>query len=238
MKTKQSKAKNQNWKKGMLDSIPMGISFIVFGCIFGVMAIQIGLSPIESVLMSLVSFAGSAQLSVLSMIAENSSISAMVLTTLMINARHLLYGLSLSPYFSKFDWKFNNFIAYFLSDALYALSLNHFRQSTPQKSYIIGAGLFLYMSWGLGTLIGTISSTLLPEQYHLGLEFSMTTIFLILAFTEITSFLKLITFFITGLIVISLYFVLPLGILLLIAGLAAFIVGYVSSGCHLLERRS
>lgn len=229
MKTKQSKAKNQNWKQGILDSLPMGISFIVFGSIFGVIAIQIGLSPFESILMSLVSFAGSAQLSVLSMIAENSNISAMVLTTLLINARHLLYGLSLSPYFSKFDWKFTNFIAYFLSDALYALSLSHCKQLRPQKSYMIGAGIFLYMSWGLGTLIGTVSSTLLPKFNHLGLEFSITAIFLIMAFTEINSFLKVVTFLITGLIVISLSAILPLGFLLLIAGGLSFMVGYFSS---------
>ncbi|WP_308216646.1 AzlC family ABC transporter permease [Pseudalkalibacillus decolorationis] len=69
----------------------MGISFIVFGSIFGMMAIQIGLSPFESLLMSIFSFAGSAQLSVLPMIVENSSVYAMVLTTLLINLFQLVF---------------------------------------------------------------------------------------------------------------------------------------------------
>ncbi len=219
---------NRNWTRGMLDSLPMGISFIVFGSVFGVMAIQTGLTPIESMLMSLVSFAGSAQLSILPMMAENASISAMVLAALLINVRHLLYGLSLSPYFTKFDLKFTNFIAYFLSDALYALSLQHCKRPQPQKSYLTSAGIFLYFSWGLGTFIGTITSSFLPAQKDLGLDFSITAIFLIMAYTEVTSFLKIVTFLMTGLIMIILSSVFPMGILLLIAGVIAFVVGYVS----------
>ncbi|WP_376785285.1 AzlC family ABC transporter permease [Siminovitchia terrae] len=75
--------------------------------------VESGLTPIGSLLMSLISFAGSAQLSVLPMLQEHSSIYAMILTTFLINSRHLLYGLSLSPFFSSFDRKFNNFTAYF-----------------------------------------------------------------------------------------------------------------------------
>lgn len=230
MKSKQYHFKNGDWGQGILDALPMGISLTIFGSIFGIMAIQSGLTPIESLLMSLISFAGSAQLSVLPMLQEHSSIYAMILTTFLINSRHLLYGLSLSPFFSSFDRKFNNFTAYFLSDALYALSLNHCRERHHRKGYIIGAGLFLYITWGLGTFIGTIFGTLIPEHESLGLEFSITAIFLIMAYKEITSLLKFSIFLVTGLVVISLSPVLPVGVLLFLAAGFCFTIGYFLNG--------
>ncbi|EOO11966.1 azaleucine resistance protein AzlC [Bacillus cereus HuA3-9] len=221
--------KTFNWKQGILDALPMGISFMIFGSVFGVMAIQVGLSPLESILMSLVSFAGSAQLSILPMLKDNSSLYLIFLTILLINARHLLYGLSLSPYFNSYDRKFSNAFAYFLSDAMYILVLSHLRQHSPQKSYILGAGLLLYITWGLGTLLGTMFSRFLPKQLQSGLEFSIVAIFLIMAFTEINSFRKLMVFLLTGVMVISLSSILPMGSLLLIAGIFTFGMGYFLS---------
>ncbi|RBP30146.1 MULTISPECIES: AzlC family ABC transporter permease [Bacillus] len=230
MKGKQLDLKNGDWVKGILDVLPMGISFTMFGSIFGVMAIQTGLTPIESLLMSLISFAGSAQLSVLPMLQEHASVYSMILTTFLINARHLLYGLSLSPFFSSFDRKFNNFIAYFLSDALYALSLTHCREGHYKKGYIVSAGLFIYITWGLGTLLGTIFGTLIPNNGNLGLEFSITIIFLIMSYKEITSLLKFAVFLVTGLVVLSLSSVLPMGVLILFAGGFCFSIGYFLAG--------
>ncbi|MEB4860951.1 AzlC family ABC transporter permease [Priestia megaterium] len=238
MKSKQFHLKNGDWRQGILDALPMGISFTIFGSVFGMMAIQTGLTPIESLLMSLISFAGSAQLSVLPMLQEHSSVYSIVLATFLINARHLLYGLSLSPFFSSFDRKFNHFIAYFLSDTLYALSLSHCREGNPNKGYIVSAGVFIYINWGLGTLVGAMFGTIIPKHDDFGLEFSITAIFLIMAYLEITSLLKFAVFLITGLIVLSLSSVLPQGVLLFIAGGFCFTIGYFLSGRPSVRRNS
>ena len=162
MNPKDAHNKIFNWKQGILDSLPMGISFLIFGSIFGVMSIQVGLSPLESIFMSLVSFAGSAQLSILPMLKDNSNLYFVLLTVLLINSRHLLYGLSLSPYFNSLERRFSNIFAYFLSDAMFVLALNHLRESNLKKSYILGAALFLYLTWGIGSILGTIFSSFLP----------------------------------------------------------------------------
>lgn len=84
--------------QGARDMIPLTVGAIPFGIIFGTLAQGSGLSFGGAIAMSALVFAGSAQFIALGLLASGSSVALVVLTTLVVNLRHLLYAASLVPY--------------------------------------------------------------------------------------------------------------------------------------------
>ena len=93
-------------KAGIRQSIPIALSVFTYGVSFGILARQTGLSLIESFLMSSLVLAGASQFVVLEMWTSPLPITAIVFTTFVINLRHVLMGVAISPWFSKIPaWK-------------------------------------------------------------------------------------------------------------------------------------
>ncbi|MED4586499.1 AzlC family ABC transporter permease [Brevibacillus choshinensis] len=220
----QSKA---SFRRGIWDSLPITASYILVGAIFGMMSGQAGLSPWQSVAMSAFVYSGAAQFSAIAMFADHASMWAIVLTTCMLNTRHLLMGLSISPYYQRFSSAQVNGLAYFLTDEQYAISLNRFRQQPSEASYIVAVGGSFLASWILGTWLGTVAGQWIPDPASLGLDFSFTAMFVALAFYQLTSFTRTLTFLLCGGLAVIFALLLPNGLHLLVAGLVAFMIGYV-----------
>ena len=219
---------SQQLKIGMLEAIPISISTFIFGSIFGVVAIQSGLSILESSLMSFISFAGAAQLSVLQLIGQ-ASLWTIFFTTFLLNARHLLYELSLSIHVQHEKNRKKNLIAFLLSDSMFALANNRLKTEVASMGYFIGVGIVVYAAWGLGTLIGASFTQLLPSNKTYGLEFAGTACFIILLTAEVTTIRRMLACLLCALFVISVASFLPTGVLLLFTGLLAFSIGYFSN---------
>ena len=218
--------KQNDWKKGFLDALPIAFSFILFGGIFGMLAVQTGLSVLESVGMSLIVFAGSAQFTALSLLTDHTGMWTIILVTFFVNSRHLLMGLSMSPYYQPFSKRFSTIMAFFLIDEQYAITMNHFRHHRATKSYIMAVSLTLYATWVGGTWLGTLTQSFIPDPGKLGLGFSFTALFLSLVYFQFTSLLRIMVFVLCGMAAVLLAFVLPYGLHLLAAGIIAFVIGY------------
>lgn len=221
-----SQPSTSSWRQGVLDSLPITVSIIMFGAIFGMLSLQAGLTVWQTLAMSLVVYAGSAQFTALSMISEHNSLWAIVLATFLLNSRHLLMGLSISPHYQQFSRAQVNVFAFFLTDEQYAISLNRFRHHKSDAAYILSVCLSLYLGWFTGTLLGTVAGQWIPDPEALGLGFSFTAMFLALAYYQLTSLLRIMTFVLCGIIAVGMSFFLPSGLHLLIAGIIAFAIGY------------
>lgn len=224
---KPSKESWQLMRQGMVDSLPITVSIVLFAAIFGMLSLQTGLSAWQSIGMSLIVFAGSAQFTALSMLAEHANLWAIVLATLLLNSRHLLMGLSLAPHYQSFTPLQMNGLAFFLTDEQYAITLNRLRHHPCHAAYVTGVCVSLYLGWTGGTFIGTVAGQWVPDPDALGLGFSFTAMFLALAYYQLTSVVRLLTFVCCGAAAVGLALVLPNGLHLLIAGLLAFAVGYM-----------
>lgn len=214
-------------KQGAWDALPITASYILFGAIFGMMSMQAGLTAWESVAMSIFIYTGAGQFSAISMLSEHASMWAIILTTCLLNTRHLLMGISISPYYQRFSSAQVNTLAFFLTDEQYAITLNRFRHHQSDVPYIVGVGVSLYLSWMAGTWLGTIAGQWIPDPASLGLGFSFTAMFLALAYYQLVSLARILTFLFCGAIAVYFALVLPSGLHLLIAGLTAFLIGYV-----------
>ncbi|WP_139490150.1 AzlC family ABC transporter permease [Brevibacillus dissolubilis] len=217
-------------RQGLLDSLPITVSIILFGAIFGMLSMQTGLTAWESIAMSLIVYAGAAQFTTLSMISEGASMWAIVLAVFLLNSRHFLMGLSMSPYYQSFSRGKVNGLAFFLTDEQYAITLNRFRHHKSDIPYITTVSLALYLGWNGGTWIGTMAGQYVPDPESLGLGFSFTAMFLALVYYQLTSLLRIVTFFLCGATAVGLALILPSGLHLLAAGVLAFAIGYFWPG--------
>ncbi|GAA4703506.1 AzlC family ABC transporter permease [Brevibacillus fulvus] len=224
---KSSESTIQSLRNGFIDALPVTASYIVFAAIFGMLSLQTGLSPWQSIAMSIIVYAGSAQFTALSMLAEQASPWAIIFATFLLNSRHLLMGLSLSPYYQGYSRLQLNSVAFLLTDESYAISLNRLREQPKiNVSYVVGVSLSLYLAWIGGTWLGTMAGQWIPDPASLGLGFSFTAMFLALAYYQLGSLVRILTFVACGLVATWLALFLPNGLHLLIAGLLAFVVGF------------
>lgn len=153
------------------DGIPLGVSVFSLGLVYGVMALQAGLSFAEGAAMSLLVFAGASQFIAVGMIGTGATAGAIIITTLLVNMRHLLLGASLGQYLRKEKSGKLAVLAHLLTDESYALSIMRFQQRPPTAVYYLGAGLTIYVTWQIGTLLGMAMGTSITDVEKYGLDF-------------------------------------------------------------------
>lgn len=160
--------------------MPIVLSVIPFGLIFGVMARQTSLGISETALMSATVFAGSAQLIALTLWHAPLVILPIVTTTFLVNLRFTLMSASLRPWFEKLpNWQSYGSML-FLSDAGWALQLQEFNEQGDNAAFLIGNGAAQYIVWILSSIIGFWLGSAIKEPEKWGLDFIVPASFLAL----------------------------------------------------------
>lgn len=169
---------------GILGVAPALVGVIPFGLIYGVLAVKTGLPPLAAQAMSCIVFAGSAQFMATGLFGAGAPGLLIVLTTLIINFRHMLYGASIAPHLRYLNpaWKWA--LAYLLTDEAYVVSITHYRRlKEPTDSsrhwYFLGAGLALWIVWQISTGIGILVGAQLPASWALDFTLALTFIALV-----------------------------------------------------------
>ena len=165
---------------GARQCIPVAISVFAYGLVFGVLARQAGLSPLEALLMSVLVFAGSAQFVAMGLWTMPLPVAAIVLTTLVVNLRHLLLGAALRPLFGAAPARRVYPTLFLMADEDWALTLKYFADGGGDAGFLLGSGLELYAAWLGATAVGFLLSSAIPDPAQLGLDFAITAVFLAL----------------------------------------------------------
>lgn len=166
---------------GIKDTLPMVVGAFPFGLIFGVVGVNAGLSPLAVAGLSLFVFAGSAQFIGVGLVAQAVPLPFIVLTTFIVNLRHMLYAASLAPYIKHLDQKWLLPLAFWLTDETYAIVIRRYPQadSSPHKHwYHLGSSVIMYGHWQFATILGIVAGTQLEGLTSLGLDFAMVVTFL------------------------------------------------------------
>jgi 4-azaleucine resistance transporter AzlC len=156
--------------RGILAEIPLLLGVIPFGMIYGVVAIQSGLSPATAQAASAVVFAGSSQLAMSQLFAGGASGLVIVLSVAAINLRHALYSASLAPHLAQLSPAWKALLAYLLTDEAYAVSIEHLAARGPRVHrhfFLLGAGLTLWASWQASTALGLFVGARVPSAWSL-----------------------------------------------------------------------
>jgi 4-azaleucine resistance transporter AzlC len=164
--------------EGVRATLPVGLGIFSYGIVFGVLAGQVGLSVVESLLMSGIVFAGSSQFAVLGLWTAPLPVAAIVLTTLVVNLRHLLMGAALRPWFVRLTPVQRYVSLYFLNDESWALTMGRFNRGGRNGAFLLGSGLVSFAAWTGSTLAGQLLGNVLPDPRVVGLDFAFTAVFI------------------------------------------------------------
>jgi len=161
--------RDKDFKQGILASAAPSPGVVAFGLLYGVMARKMGFSPWEAWAMSLIVHAGSAQFTILSMWATVGALP-IILTTLVVNLRHLLMGASVVPYLRGLHPFWKAFLALWMSDESYALAIAKYRQGRGSHWYFLGANVGIYLAWSTSGLLGALLGAAIPDPGRYGLD--------------------------------------------------------------------
>ncbi len=167
--------------KGARDTIPLILGAIPFGIIFGTLASGTGLSFGAAMGMSLFVFAGSAQFIAIGLVSQGTGVLVIVLTTFVVNLRHLLYGASLVPYYRKLSRAWKLLLSFGLTDETFAVSYMRYRKQDGGRNkqyYNLGSMVLMYVNWNLCTLAGLTIGKTVPGIEKWGLDFAMPATFI------------------------------------------------------------
>jgi len=169
---------------GVKAELPILLGVIPFGLIYGVLAInEAHLPPEVAIAMSSIVFAGSSQMIGQQLMGVGTPGIVIVMTTFVVNLRHALYSASTAPYIKHLRplWKW--LLAYLLTDEAYAVSISHYSENdsalTHKHWYFLGAGLALWSTWQLSTIVGVLAGAQVPESWALDFTLALTFIALV-----------------------------------------------------------
>jgi len=175
------------FKSGAKDVVPTLFGYIGVGLAMGIVANTSHLSVLAVLLMSLIVYAGSAQFIIISMLLAGSPISAIVLSTFLINSRMILMSLSIARYFKKDSLLQNIALGSLLTDETFALSMNKLNQ-THQKlrpRWLHAANIIAYLVWAAATVVGCLLGNLIADPNQFGLDFAVVGMFIGLLYLQI-----------------------------------------------------
>lgn len=162
---------------GVRQSVPVAASAFLVGTVFGVLARHTGLTLVETLLMSALVFAGASQFVAIGLWAHPIPIAAVVVTTLVVNLRHILLGAGLHPWFRQLSILRMYGSLFFMVDESWALSMRQIRAGAQDRAFLIGAGSLMYVSWCAAAATGYLGGAAIGDLSHWGLDFAITAVF-------------------------------------------------------------
>jgi 4-azaleucine resistance transporter AzlC len=167
-------------RRGFLAMLPLWAGVVPFALAFALLARTAGFSALETQGLSLLVFAGGAQIAIVTLYAGGAGAVAIVLTVLVLNLRHVLYGLSLSRQLGRRTRPPLSLLAFMLTDEAYGVTVREGLDGRGGPGFFLGASLSLYGVFNLATLAGVLVGRLLPDPQRLGLDFIFPLTFLAL----------------------------------------------------------
>jgi 4-azaleucine resistance transporter AzlC len=172
---------------GAKDIVLVLLALIPFGVAFGATAIDNGLSTIEALGMSVLVFAGAAQLAAIPLLSAGASVAIVVLTVLMVNLRLTLYSASLAPHFKRLPVGWKGLLSYLLTDQAYAATITRFdageTEEPDKRWYYLGVALSIWVAFQAATLAGAFLGAWASGGWSL--DFVLPLIFIALAIPAI-----------------------------------------------------
>ncbi|MBO4903384.1 MAG: AzlC family ABC transporter permease [Lachnospiraceae bacterium] len=164
-------------RKAFFRSLPVMAGYVVLGIGFGIMLHNAGYGVLWAAAMSVFIYAGSMQYVGIGLLTGGASVITTIITTVMVNARHLFYSISMIDKY-KNTGKYKPYLIFALTDETYSLLCeddDHTEETINRYRFFVS--LFNQCYWVAGSVIGSLLGAVLPFSTK-GIEFSMTALFI------------------------------------------------------------
>lgn len=165
-------------KKAFTSTIPVMTGYLVLGMGFGVILKTKGYGVLWALAMSVFIYAGSMQFVAIDLLTGGASLVAVALTTLMVNARHLFYGISMVNKYKNTGAK-KPYLIFALTDETYSLVCNEStaKDVSDRNSFYFLISLFDHLYWITGCVTGSLLGSVIPFNTE-GIDFALTALFI------------------------------------------------------------
>lgn len=160
-------------RKAFVDTLPIMAGYIVLGIGFGVLLKSAGYGLVWALAMSIFIYAGSMQYAMVGLVTGGASWLTVAITTFLVNARHLFYGMSMLEKYKGTGIK-KPYLIFGLTDETYSLVCN----SEEDSNYFFLVSLFDQIYWITGSVIGSVLGAIIPFNTD-GIDFSLTALFVV-----------------------------------------------------------
>jgi 4-azaleucine resistance transporter AzlC len=175
------------WTRGVIAALPIMLGYLPVGFAYGVLAHKAGLSTLNTLLMSMIVFAGSAQLIAVGLVANGIAPLTIILTTFIVNLRHLLMSAAIFPHVTRWRKRELAGFAYELTDETFALHSTRFELGKVEKSEAFAINIVSHITWMLGGWLGVVAGQLVVEVEPLALDYVLPAMFIGLLVMQIKS---------------------------------------------------
>jgi 4-azaleucine resistance transporter AzlC len=208
-------------RRGAVTAAPFAVAVGLFGVSFGVLAATPGsLGAVPAIVMSAITFAGSAQFAAVSVIAAGGGPAAAILAALLLNARYLPIGISIARFLT--GGRLRRFVqSQLVVDESWAIASRGGGEFDAQR--LVGAGTVLWLAWVGGTVIGVLGGEALGDPVALGIDAAFPALFLALLVPQLTSRLSVVAALLGAAIALARVPVAPPGVPIVAAAFAALI---------------
>lgn len=159
------------WREGFKTGLPTLFGIGAWGLVVGIAMVKAGLTIPQSLGMTLLVFAGSAQLASLPLIVANAPVWVIFATALVVNLRFVIFSALLAPHFAHLPWKQRFALGYVSGDMTVALFLQRYPGAAPapgKLSYLKGLMYPNWAAWQVGSIAGIFLGSAVPPQWGLG----------------------------------------------------------------------
>lgn len=155
----------------------MVFGYLAVGFAFGILAAKAGISTWNALAMSVLVYAGSAQLIAVGLFSAGVEPVSIILTTFIVNLRHLLMSAALSPYLGRWSRGKIALFAYELTDETFAVHSVRFVQVGANPAEALMINIISQASWVTGTVLGIFAGDLIADVRPFGLDYALIAMF-------------------------------------------------------------
>lgn len=163
-------AKNDDLRTGFVEMIPLWLGIVPFAIAFSILATTNGFTTIETVALSALVFAGSAQLAFVDLASADAPTVTILLTVLLLNLRHVFYGLTIDMRLPRPRRLPTPLLAGLITDESFGLTVRRLVEGKATDRYLFGASISLYISFVVATVAGALIGDRLPDPERLRLD--------------------------------------------------------------------
>lgn len=160
-----------SWRAGLKQGMPTLFGIGAWGLVVGIAMVKTGLTVPQALAMTLLVFAGSAQLASLPLITAHAPIWVIFATALVVNLRFVIFSALLAPHFAHLPWRKRFLLGYVAGDMTVALFLQRYPSEKPEVgklSYLKGLLYPNWMAWQVGSIAGIFLGSTVPTEWGLG----------------------------------------------------------------------
>lgn len=212
-------------RKGLKMALPVALGYLPLGMAFGILAAQHGLTPTDVFFLSLLVYAGSAQFIASAMLASGAAAAAIILTTFLVNLRHLLMSASLAPFLKHLSSPVLALISMGITDETYAAGYPEASTGKAKPTFYLGLNGLSHFSWIFSTVLGCLLGSRIPNPEKWGLDFALPAMFIGLLFMQMKNKKDILISLAAGILSTVLAFVLKDNFNILVATTAAALLG-------------